>query len=153
MNTKFWNRVKITDQELCWEWQGPLYLPDGYGHCNFMKDKKRFCQSHRFAYADMIGPIPDGLLVCHKCDNPKCCNPFHLFLGTNAQNIQDAYDKGLIKPLKGIKHGMHKLSEADVLLIRKLVANGAVQRSLAPRFGVTVGMISMIVNRKNWTHI
>lgn len=71
----------------CWEWTGPR-LPSGYGHMSNM------LYTHRAAYQLFVGPIPDGMHVCHRCDNPPCCNPEHLFLGTAADNMHDRDAKG-----------------------------------------------------------
>lgn len=87
-DARFWGRVTRTAG--CWEWQGARY-PEGYGSLSV---NGRRWQAHRLAYSLARGPIPPGMFVCHACDNPSCCNPAHLFLGTNQDNMADMVAKG-----------------------------------------------------------
>jgi hypothetical protein len=83
----FWSHVRRGPAESCWEWQGRIY-GDGYGR--FLG----YLATHRLAYYFTTGVDPEELLVCHHCDNPPCCNPDHLFLGTHADNMRDMVQKG-----------------------------------------------------------
>lgn len=86
----FWSHVDIQGANECWPWKN-VRTRQGYGT---KKVSGKWVYSHRMAYEYAFGPIPDGLLVCHKCDNPPCCNPNHLFLGTGRDNVRDAISKG-----------------------------------------------------------
>ena len=96
-------------------------------------------------------PIPAGLGVCHHCDNPPCCNPRHLFLGTATDNMRDAVRKGRIAT--GERNGRAKLTEAQVLEIRAAVAAGETQRSQVARFDCNFQTVSKIIRRHSWRHI
>lgn len=97
------------------------------------------------------GPIPPGIFVCHRCDNTSCINPEHLFLGTHTENMADMVAKGRQARMHGSSNGLSKLSESDVLSIRKV--KGLTNQRIADQFGVSAGLISMVRNRKIWTHI
>lgn len=98
---------KVNKTETCWEWTAGLRGKSGYGA---FKSNKKVYDAHRFSFILHNGEIPENMLVCHKCDNRKCVNPSHLFLGSYKDNWQDAVNKGRIKPLdkdfskKFIKH-------------------------------------------------
>lgn len=145
----FWGQVgEITDTG-CREWQGKRYRTD-YG-C-FMY-QGRYIQAHRLAYFLAKGVDPGKLCVCHKCDNPPCVNPDHLFLGTQKDNSQDKVSKGRSNTARGENAGNAKLTADDVRAIRELQKSGMLRRELAERFGVSQKQITVIVNRKQWAHI
>jgi hypothetical protein len=108
--------------------------------------------AHRMAWELTHGPIPPGLFVCHHCDNPPCCNPVHLFLGTNADNVDDKVKK--YRQAVGENHGRAKLTNSDVVEIKRLSSKDKLEPHLiAPRFRVSVWQVSRIVNKRAWKHL
>lgn len=116
----------------------------GYGQLQW---NGRVQYVHRLVYEHQFGPIPAGMYVCHKCDNPPCFAPDHLSLGTNADNQQDAANKG--RRASGSKHPGSKLTEAQVAEIR---ATNGLQREVAERYGVSQSVISRIRSRRVWRY-
>lgn len=108
----------------------------------------------RLYYTYVNGPIPDGMLVCHTCDNPLCVNPEHLFLGTPRDNNHDMITKGRLKPPKGEGHHATSLTVEDVVRIRETYAQGNVtQYELADQYNVTVGAINCMVLGLTWKDV
>lgn len=99
------------------------------------------------------GPIAPGLLVMHKCDNPPCCNPAHLKLGTNADNMADCAAKGRTKEQRGSKHALTKLVEADVFAMRVAFRGGEKLADIAARYGLSISTASYAINGRTWTHV
>lgn len=121
----------------CILWTGPV---GNHGYGNFNLNKRRYT-THRAAYETFIGPIPDGMMVCHKCDVKICVNPEHLFLGTSADNMADCARKG---------RQARKLSEGDVAQIRAIC--GISKAELARLYGVSEAVIYGILTRRWWRH-
>jgi hypothetical protein len=153
----FWNCVEVGESDKCWPWK--LYCdPRGYGR---VKRKKKNYSAHRIAYQlhylNGRQLRLEGLNVCHKCDNPPCCNPSHLFLGTQKKNLDDAITKGRLfslPPRKGSENGRAKLTDSDVAEIRAAYEPryGALTE-LSKRFGVSRGVIWKVVNNRSWKHV
>lgn len=149
---RFWEKVGQSGPTECWPWLagkgGGAYV---YGH---IRHSGKTINAHRVAWTLTYGTIPQGLCVLHRCDNPLCCNPAHLFLGTRTDNNADKMRKGRGRWLAGEKHGHSSLTDATVLEIRRLYAGGDVlQRELSAMYGVSQQQVSLIVNRRAWTHI
>lgn len=143
---RFWGKVNKTNG--CWNW---LTYKDRDGYGEFQLEKKK-SKAHRASWQIHFGKIPEGLCVLHKCDNPPCVNPSHLFLGTPADNNKDRSLKG--RSAKGEKMASAKLTENKVLNIRKMYAAGNIkQKTLARLFDINFRTISQIINRKLWNHI
>lgn len=137
---KLWSKVLKTDG--CWNWTGKTSAA-GYGRIYF---SGRSHYAHRVSFEVAFGSIGAGLVVCHTCDNPRCVNPAHLFVGTQRENIQDMARKGRCKPsgVFGDGHGMAKLTDKQVAEIRSLSATHS-NPELATKFGVSRSLIWMIV--------
>ena len=133
---------------------------DGYGRVSI---KGRHKKAHRVVWEKTRGPIPKGYYICHKCDNPPCCNIEHLFLGTQKDNIHDCISKGRKTQVRGSAVGTSKLTEADVLEIRKLRQEnlqptnqntpGLSNVAIAKMYGVQSSIIGKIIHRTLWQHI
>lgn len=142
----FWPKVDKNGPNGCWEWAAGRDK-DSYGK---FRSGVGFARSaHRFAWFLAFGEIPEGLWVLHRCDNPPCCNPSHLFLGNAAQNNADMAKKG--RAARGARNGRVKLTEEEVYKIRKLHAtNNYTQEALSKTFGVSQAHISYIILGKSW---
>lgn len=147
----------------CWEWN-KFRNRDGYGQ--FFVSAWREKLAHRVSYITFVGPIPDGLRVLHRCDNPSCIRPSHLFLGDQKANMADAVSKGrqargarLLAArshvLRGEEVGNHKLTEAQVEHIRAVIASNpprGTQSDMARQYGVSTTLISRIKKSRAWKH-
>lgn len=142
----FWQSVTKTDGG-CWEWSKARSAA-GYGVCR--KARYGHGYAHRAAWHMTRGPIPDRMLVCHRCDNPPCVNPDHLFLGTDADNMRDKGAKG--RQPRGSQMPWARLTEQDVSEIKGLFGTVS-NREIAGRYGVSVQAIDSIFYGKNWRHV
>ena len=137
----------------CWEWAA-YRDRDGYG--TFSIQVGTFL-AHRVSYMLFIGEIPDGMHVCHRCDNPPCVNPKHLFIGTRSDNMRDmaAKGRGARPPIAlGSKNGKSKLTELDVRKIIELSQmHTQTRRQIAQMFGVNRATVDGIVNGRTWKHV
>lgn len=144
---RFWSKVNKTDG--CWEWTAGK--THGYGT---MLGYGKLVRSNRLSWELHFGPIPEGMQVCHHCDNRGCVNPAHLFLGTNQDNVNDMVAKGRNRcgDVRGEDHPLSKLTEANVLEIRERSGSES-QTKLAREYGVSQSLISVVIRREAWTHI
>lgn len=142
---RFWKYVdKSTD---CWVWKG-CRNKLGYG-CVLVDGKPQL--AHRVSYVLSGKSIPDGLLVCHSCDNPPCVNPFHMFIGTPKENSLDMVKKGRHWNCKGERNPSVKLRQERVSEIRELYSTGKYSsRAIGKLYGVSKTQIMKIVNKVSW---
>jgi len=161
---RFW--AKVAKSEGCWEWQAGRNKR-GYGA--FHPRHGVSILAHRMVWELSFGPIPTGSFVCHRCDNPPCVRPDHLFLGSNADNMQDMTAKGrdwastgdaevirqrmIASRPRGAAHPMARLTEDQVNRIRALAMAGQSQRSIAREFAVSQSLVGMIVRHQRWASI
>ena len=145
---RFWYYV-VKNKTGCWGWKGPKH---GYGYGVLSVDGK-LSLAHRFSYKLHFGSVPKGMHILHKCDNPSCTNPEHLFPGTDADNIKDKVLKGRQTKGEGVVVG--KLTPGKVEKIRKLYNRNSKynQKYLAKMFGVNQSDISRIIHNKYWKHL
>ncbi len=149
---RFWAKVAvIEDEDSCWEWQA-YRMPNGYG---ILSVNRRPVGAHRFAWELAEGPIPEGLCVCHTCDNRRCVRRSHLFLGTLADNIADMIAKGRDRHRapRGEDSPHAVVTEAEVRAIRLRIADGETQAQLAREHGVTISAVNRMWKRKSWAHV
>jgi len=155
---RFWEKVKAGKSSECWPWISTVFNDgENYGQLRlgFMRNGEHIrykYRAHRVAYLLIHGVLPDDMCVCHTCDNPICVNPGHLFLGTNKKNIQDRTNKK--RDARGEGHGRHKLTEEQVLYLRRLrVDKNLPYSALGKMFGITTTQAGWIVRRQSWKHL
>lgn len=128
----------------CWEWKGAKHK-QGYGNVRY---EGKTHLAHRLSWKIFKGEIPDGFMVCHKCDNSSCVNPEHLFLGTQKDNVSDAIEKERFKP--GKLPRQTKLQWDQVQEIKNLHLNGMTRKKLQEKFHVSQTCIAKIITGKSW---
>lgn len=132
----------------CLEWQGNKSHRGGYG---MIWDGEKLTTVHKAAYIAAFGPVPDGLMVRHKCDNRICVRPLHLEAGTHAENMADMNERG--RRARGERCAGTKLTAVDVLAMRAEREAGAKLKELAARYSVSVSRISEVCNGNSWRHV
>lgn len=147
---RFWRFVRKSEN--CWEWTGSRFPErNGWGNYGRVSYQGSPRLAHRVSWEMHFGPIPDGLIVRHKCDNPACVRPDHLELGTPHDNNLDMATRG--RSTAGTKNRHAKLTEYDVTIIRSLLAAGVKPPRIAKRFNVTSKTIRRILRGETWTHV
>lgn len=137
--------LRTVKTEGCWNFGN---TPGKYG-------KLQICgktvSAHRFAYEQLHGPIPEGMVVRHSCDNPQCVRPDHLSLGAPVENSRDMTSRD--RQAKGSRQGSARLSPADVIAMREARAAGATYRDLASQFGVSTSQVGNVITGHDWGHL
>ena len=148
----FWDLIEVGLEDECWPWLGRLH--HNYGVLHWHGEDRL---SHRVSYALFHGvKIADlkGICVLHSCDNPPCCNPYHLFEGTRVDNVEDMDMKGRRGASRGVEQHSAKLTDKKVLKIKRMFASGKyLKRELGSMFGVTPENIGHIIRGKTWKHL
>lgn len=139
---RFWAKVRRADADACWLWVASAFK-GGYGQFTAMSAggdsrKQVHLYAHRVAWIVTHGDIPQGMCVLHRCDTPKCCNPDHLFLGTQDDNMKDAARKGRLSVPRPSRH---KVTTAQLAEIDALLAGGVIQADIARRYGLSRGWV------------
>ncbi len=143
LEERFWRHVSPEPNSGCWLWDGPCD-DFGYGRFRVGRAKKRV---HRIAYEMLVGEVPDGLILRHRCDVPCCVNPAHLLTGTVADNNRDRSMRG--RTCSGERNPWSKLTLGDVRAIRQ---SAETHRALGARFGVSHGVVGAIKRGEKWAY-
>jgi hypothetical protein len=147
----FWDMVDKAGPDDCWPWTWH-HLRDGYGVVhNLSLGTIRHLRAHQLAYRLKRGLIPEGMSVLHRCDNPPCCNPAHLFVGTHDDNMRDMVIKG--RSRRGEDHGRAKITEDIVRDIRRRYDAGEQILSIARDIHLSPTATELAVKRKTWRHV
>jgi hypothetical protein len=143
-NTPFWERVQRGTADACWLWLGSRH-PQGHGQ---VRVNGTVIYAHRHAYVLAHGHIPAGLIVRHRCDNPPCCNPAHLELGTVADNSRDAVERRQHWAPRGATHPRAKFSDALIESARCMRAGGLSNLEVAEQTGISPSYVSRITRKE-----
>ena len=146
---RFYSKIKVGKVNGCWVWIA-FREKDGYGRFKF---NGKNIPAHRFSWINTYGEIPKGFLVLHKCDNPPCVNPEHLFLGTQKDNIRDMLIKNRDNYSFGEKHGLSKLKDKYIPEIRNLYKDGNTIKYIAGVYEVSLMAIHRIIKGRAWKHV
>lgn len=151
---RFWSYVEVKNPNECWLWNGGKRA-DKSRYGSFKLKSYVTVSASRVAYAIATGEDPGQMLVLHSCDNPPCCNPAHLWLGTDADNSDDKVRKGRARSgvQRGAKNGNARLDEAKVIAIWRDIQAGRSNTAIAAEFGMTHALISRIRLGLTWRHV
>lgn len=157
LRARFHARIDERGEGECWVWTGAR-TKGGYGVMSGEHRGDSPLRCHRVAYELHYGPIPDGLHVRHRCDNPPCCNPAHLLVGTNADNVADKVERNrqARTALRGSVNPSTNLNERAVAEIRRLLAerdDRTTRKIVRVRYGVSAAALYLIRNNKTWAHV
>lgn len=150
----FWSNVAQLDSDSCWIWTGGImFVRDFRG---YFRNPGKTVYAHREAWRLTYGEIPEGMCVCHKCDVTLCCNPSHLFLGTQAENVADMRSKGRgrYRGTPGETNSQNKLTESQVKQVLEMIENKTKKQcEIASELGVSEALISCIKKGRIWKHL
>lgn len=152
----FWYGVEIKeDNNACWEWKRGLATTKDIGQYGVIWFDGKKHKAHRIAWVVSRGPIEGEMFVCHKCDNPKCCNPQHLFLGTPKDNVADCLNKGRAHKESGSRRYNAKLTEEVIAILK---AEAPYRKygwgvAMAKKYGVAPTAINNVIAGRRWRQI
>lgn len=146
---RFWAKAdRSGGPDACWNWQAGCY-PAGYGIFSVTRRERK--AAHRFAYELTYGPVPDGAMVLHSCDNKLCVNPAHLRAGSATDNVRDAVERD--RHARGERNGGARLTEAQALEVLQLARSGVPTGEVAERFGISAIHVRSIARGLRWKHL
>ena len=149
LTLRFWSKVQKAGKDECWLWTASV-AGKGYGQIKLPQTRRQM-YAHRLSYELHNGPVPEGMMVLHKCDTPRCVNPSHLFLGMGADNLADMASKK--RHLYGERNTEHRLKEATVHSGFDLSERGWSQHRIAKKVGVGQPQIGRILRGERWRHV
>ena len=150
---RFWVKVDIRGKKECWPWKGSIGTNSKFPYGRF-RYNDRIDNAHRVSYILTYGELKDEENhICHKCDNPICVNPYHLFEGTRQDNMDDMAIKGRRAVMRGEESGRAKITAADVAKIKRLRAKGWTLKRIGKKMGITFGNVWKILNGYSWNHV
>ena len=142
---RFWSKVDKRGADECWEWNARR---NACGYGTFQLKAKQSALAHRVCWTITSGDIPEGMSVCHRCDNPA-----HLFLGTHLDNMRDMFAKGRREAVRGEQHHLARLCPCAVRMARRLAAEGVMQKDIARRLDVSKNCVRGVVRGETWRHV
>lgn len=151
LEERFWKFVvKGESVNDCWEWVGSKSARR-YGH---LGKGQKLLKAHRYSWElHNNQQVPDGMSICHKCDNPECTNPLHLFVGTHQENMDDMMAKGRRPPITGTRQWKCRFTEEQVIDIRSMHTDGHSRKEICDKYNANSSIIGKIVNGKLWRHL
>ena len=150
MPKRFWRKVSVGSPDECWMWNASKDIC-GYG--TFQIGVKSSVKAHRLSWQFHNGRHPGNMNVCHHCDRPACVNPAHLFLGTQKDNMEDMSKKGRHHDVRGEAHHLVKITNEQVLELRRRVREGESATKVGKEFGICKSTACRIANRTYWGHV
>jgi len=148
---RFWEKVEVGSLDICWPWKASRNKW-GYGRIGY---KGKLVTAPRLSYQLVFGDVPEGLCVCHSCDNPACVNPSHLYLGTFRDNNLDKMSKGRWRGnhTRGENRPQSKITEDKVKEIRNLAKQGMSNRKIAPLYNISHSAVDSVINGRTWSYV
>lgn len=153
LEERFWSKVDVRGDDECWVWKAGSVRGGYGGFRTAQKGVGSKTTAHKFSYELVKGKVPSGLMVCHTCDNVKCCNPNHLYVGTQKDNMKDRTERGRASSRKGSCNGRARLTAEQVSVIKRKLLQGVSLQELSFEYKVSVPTIWQIRRGKNWSEV